>query len=203
MRLPFALAAFSAAALLFAVQPMAGKAVLPTFGGSPAVWTTCLLFFQAVLLLGYLYAHALGRFSVRGQVAIHAVVLCLGGASRLIANQFGWADAEYFPDWPVLGVLARLAVLTFGPAFALSATAPLIQRWFAAGWPGKNPYVLYAASNAGSLLGLLGYPFLIEPRFDLLQQAEWWLLGYAMAGVIILVCGFWSPSLPPRERGQH
>src|SRR5262245_4394934 len=80
MRLPFALAAFSAAALLFAVQPMAGKAVLPTFGGSPAVWTACLLFFQAVLLLGYLYAHALGRFSIRTQVAIHAVVLILGGA---------------------------------------------------------------------------------------------------------------------------
>jgi hypothetical protein len=201
MRLPFALAAFSAAALLFAVQPMAGKAVLPTFGGSPAVWTTCLLFFQAVLLLGYLYAHAISRFSVRVQVAIHACVLILGGAARLAANQFGWADAEFFPDWPVPGVLTRLAALAFGPAFALSATAPLIQRWFAAGWPGKNPYVLYAASNAGSLLGLLSYPFLIEPRWDLLQQAEWWLVGYGVAGGLILFCGLFSPSLEGRGWG--
>lgn len=189
MRLPFALASFSAAALLFAVQPMAGKAVLPTFGGSPSVWTTCLLFFQSVLLLGYLYAHALARLNIRTQVIIHAVVLILGGSARLAANQFGWVDDEFFPDWPVLGVLTRLAVLAFGPAFALSATAPLIQRWFAAGWPGKNPYVLYAASNAGSLLGLLAYPFVVEPRFDLVQQANWWLFDYAFAAAFVLISG--------------
>lgn len=189
MRFSFALAAFSAAALLFAVQPMAGKAVLPTFGGSPAVWTTCLLFFQSVLLLGYLYAHAIGRISTRGQLIVHAIVLIVGGGSRFIADRFGWAEQEFFPDWPVLGVLARLSVLALGPALALSATAPLIQRWFAMGWPGKNPYVLYAASNAGSLLGLLTYPFLIEPRFDLLQQADGWLVGYAVAGLFVLVSG--------------
>ena len=190
MRFAFAPAAFAAAALLFAVQPMAGKAVLPSFGGSPAVWTTCLLFFQGVLLLGYLYAHAMGRLTTRQQVCVHAVVLALGGGSRLLALKFGWADTSPFADSPVPGVLTRLAALALGPAFALSATAPLIQRWFAAGWPVMNPYALYAASNAGSFVGLLAYPFVIEPRLDLDQQAGWWLLGYAVAGLLVLTSGF-------------
>ena len=186
----FAVALFVSAALLFAVQPMAGKVLLPLAGGTPAVWNTCLVFFQAVLLLGYLYAHKLTALPPRRQVACHLAVVLLG-----LLGYLGFRpDPEWIPqdqDYPVFGLAGFLAVLVGAPFLVLSATAPVLQRWFAAtGHPaGKDPYFLYAASNAGSLVGLIGYPFLIEPALPLNRQEGCWLIGYAAFFWLALLCG--------------
>src|SRR5262249_31012328 len=170
----FAITLFAGAALLFLVEPLVGKLLLPLVGGSPGVWNTCMVFFQAVLLGGYLYAHrSTGQLGVRRQAVVHLVLL----AAVLFAFQAALAAtgspvpvvSRLLPadqDYPVVGVVALLGVAIGVPFFVLSTTSPLLQRWFAAtGHPSaKDPYFLYAASNAGSLLGLLGYPFVLEPR---------------------------------------
>ncbi len=187
----FALALFLSAALLFAVQPMAGKELLPLAGGTPAVWTTCLVFFQAVLLLGYLYAHRLTTtLPSRRQVAVHLGVVLLGLVAYLTLRP----DPNWVPedqDYPVLGLVAFLAVLVGAPFFVLSTSAPVLQRWFAATGhrAGGDPYFLYAASNAGSLLGLLAYPFVVEPLLSLGEQGRCWLAGYAAFLGLAAVCG--------------
>ena len=184
----FAVTLFAAAALLFAVQPMAGKDLLPLAGGTPAVWTTCLLFFQAVLLLGYLYADRLSRLPVGRQVGIHLLVGGLG----LAAAAWLRPDPAWIPDDqddPTLGLVRYLAALVGVPFFAVSATAPLLQRWFAhtGHRSAGDPYFLYAASNAGSLVGLLAYPFAVEPWLPLGAQRWWWAVGFA--GLLGLVGG--------------
>jgi SAM-dependent methyltransferase len=187
----FALTLFLSAALLFVVQPMAGKELLPLVGGTPAAWNTCLVFFQAVLLLGYLYAHRLlSATSSRRQVAWHLAVILLGLAAAL-AFRPAPDQVREDQDYPMLGLIAFLAVLVGAPFFVLSTTAPLLQRWFAATGhrSAADPYYLYAASNAGSLLGLLGYPFLVEPLLPLPVQQHHWLLGYGLFFVLTLVCG--------------
>lgn len=183
---PFAAAVFLSAALLFVAQPLVGKQFLPLAGGGPGVWNACLAFFQLVLLLGYLYAHALGRLPVRRQVFVHAGVSLLGAAllllTRLEPNPALLPDAA---DAPALDLFAALAVCAGGPVFVLAATAPLVQRWFAG--TGRDPYPLYAASNAGSLLGLLAYPLLLEPLLPVSDQRAGW--GWAFAAGVLLVAG--------------
>src|SRR5262249_16881570 len=147
----FAVALFVSAGLLFVVQPMAGKALLPLAGGTPAVWNTCLFFFQAVLLLGYLYADRLSRRSVPPQLLVHSAVAGVAVAAAV----FGRPDPGWVPDdseYPIAGFIAVLSVGIGVPFFVLSATAPLLQSWFAAGTGGRDPYALYAVSNAGSLI---------------------------------------------------
>ena len=152
------------AALLFSVQPLFAKVVLPTLGGAPAVWSVALVFFQAVLLAGYLYAHLLTRYLPgKPSLIVHLLVM----SAALIALPLGMADGWGRP--PAQGAefwLLGLFTVSIGlPFFALSANAPLLQAWFARTGhsSAKDPYFLYAASNVGSFTALLSYPFLIEP----------------------------------------
>ncbi|WP_298747289.1 fused MFS/spermidine synthase [uncultured Brevundimonas sp.] len=177
----FAAAIFTSAALVFVVQPMVTKLVLPMLGGSPAVWNTAMVFFQAALLGGYFYAHLLQRVaSIKWQVAVHLALL-LAAALFLPLRINGWlGDPD--PAAPIAWLLATLTLSVGAPFAVLSATAPLLQAWFArvrAGYPdGENPYVLYAASNLGSFLALLSYPFVIEPLTSLFGQRMGWTGGY-------------------------
>ncbi len=184
----FGVTIFLSAFLLFQVQPLMGKYVLPWFGGGPAVWTTCLLFFQVFLLLGYAYAH-LGSsiLSPRMMAAFHLVLL---GASLLLLPIAPSSDVlELGPeDGPTLQIL-MLLVLTVGPAyFLLSSTGPLIQSWFSSSFAGRSPYRLYALSNVGSLLALISYPFLVEPLLALESQVAVWSGAY----IAFAVCSGWS-----------
>ncbi len=194
----FAPAVFVAAALLFAVQPLTAKGLLPVLGGSPSVWTTCMLFFQTVLLAGYAWAHGLARLLPAAGLALHAAALAIAGAISLRVG-FRTPTPPEADASPVLWLLAELAV-SAGPAFfALSATGPLLQRWYAdlpadAAGARPNPYPLYAASNLGSFVGLLGYPLAAEPMLSLAQQRGAWLVAAGVAGGLILMSGVLSVS---------
>jgi SAM-dependent methyltransferase len=179
---------FLSAGLLFLVQPMVTKMVLPQLGGSPSVWNTCICFFQAVLLLGYGYAHALAtRFGERYQAVIHGTVLIL--AALFLPLDLTARSPP--PDGiPVLWLIGRLATTVGPPFFAISATAPLLQRWFSrTDHPAaSDPYFLYAASNTGSLLALLTYPLLVEPYFPLSEQSRCWSAGFGLLAAGIVAC---------------
>jgi hypothetical protein len=180
-------AVFLAAALLFAVQPMSARALLPVLGGAPSVWNTCVVFFQTVLLAGYLYAHAgLARLGVARQAVLHcALLLALlpllppdglaGSAPPDGASPSGW-------------LLARLATSLGLPLLLVSSSAPLFQRWLHAGAGARNPYALYAASNAGSLAALLAYPTVIERWLGVEAQLRAWALGYAGLALLAIAC---------------
>lgn len=182
----FPMTVFASAALVFLVEPMVAKLVLPRLGGSPSVWNTSLAFFQIALLAGYGYAHALQRLrSLRDQMIVHAAALLLAAiALPLRINELVGPPSSNHPTLWLLGVLA----VSIGAPFAvLSATAPLVQAWYAqtvGGDQDKEPYVLYAASNLGSLLALLAYPLVVEPNLTLHAQRWGWSGGY---GVFILI----------------
>jgi hypothetical protein len=188
----FAVAIFTSACLVFVVQPMAAKLILPTLGGSPSVWNASMVFFQTALLAGYAYAHLLQRLaSLRAQVAAHLALLALAALflPLRISGVFGDPDGAQ----PALWLLATLAVSIGAPFAVLSATAPLLQAWYArvrAGQAdGANPYVLYAASNLGSFLALLAYPVLIEPLASLSGQRLGWSLGYGLFVAMVIGLG--------------
>lgn len=174
------------ACLLFLIQPMVSRMILPLMGGAPAVWTTCLLFFQGVLLAGYLYSHLLTtRLSFRKQVLVHSFVL-LGSALCLpLEVSSGALDGIY-------SLLGRLALTAGLPFFALSTTAPLLQKWFSNTdhESSKDPYFLYSASNLGSLVGVLGYPALFEPLLRLGTQTRVWAFGYALLAMLLAASAF-------------
>lgn len=185
----FSLTSFVGAALLFTVQPMIAKVVLPLFGGSPSVWNTSNLFFQVTLLAGYLGAHlAVRRFGVRRQSLLHLALVGL----PLLALPIGLPAAAGTPDGVshVLWLLYVLAVTVGAPFLLLSTTGPLLQRWFGATCHSRaqDPYFLFAAGNAGSLLALLSYPVVIEPRLALDRQLAYWSYGYVVFGVLIVMC---------------
>jgi SAM-dependent methyltransferase len=217
----FAVAIFTSAALVFVVQPMVTKLVLPMLGGSPSVWNTSMVFFQTALLAGYLYAHLLQKVgSMKTQVSIHLALL-VAAALFLPLHINGWlGDPD--PSAPIGWLLATLALSVGAPFAVLSATAPLLQAWYArvrAGYPdGQNPYVLYAASNLGSFLALLSYPVLIEPLATLSGQRMGWSGGYVAFMLMVVALAFvvWgrridrtaeparlavSPPIPWREKG--
>lgn len=187
----FTVAIFLNATLLFAVQPMFTKMVLPLLGGSPAIWNTCLLFFQSALLAGYVYAHASSRLSVRAQATIHLILLA--GAAVVLPFQIpsSWSHPPG-SALPIPWLLGLLTVSLGLPFFALAAGAPMMQRWFAGTRhsSARNPYFLYAASNLGSFTALLAYPFVIEPRFRLSEQAVSWFQVYGVLLVLIAVCAW-------------
>ncbi len=196
--LPFALASFLGAFLLFAVQPLLGRYVLPTFGGAPAIWSVCLVFFQTALLAGYLYAHALTQLkSQRHQVLIHgllfAIALLFLPPIPATASLTGASDSVV---WRALGLLIQTIGLPFT---IMAATGPLIQSWFSRSFPQRSPYRLFALSNAGSLLGLLTYPILIEPHFDRATQAWGWSAGFGLLAAVLLKSGFSRANNSPPE----
>lgn len=207
--LHFALTIFLSAFLLFQVQPLIGKIVLPWFGGTPAVWTTCMLFFQVLLLGGYAYAHWLtARLTSRQQGRVHVVLLALAVAATAptILPGEGWKPSG--DESPLLVILGLLAVSVGLPYFTLSATGSLTQAWFSRRYPRRSPYALYALSNIGSLLGLLTFPFVVEPRFGASQQASLWFWGYALfaglCGALALRRGpaSASPDLSPEAAAE-
>lgn len=172
--------------LLFQVQPLVSKAILPWFGGFPAVWTTCMLFFQTLLFAGYVYAHLLQRWlSPRRQVLVHVAVIAAAAVLLPIAPGANWKPANAaHPTWQILLLLAGKVGL---PYFALSATSPLVQAWFSRSSPGRSPYRLYALSNIGSLAALLTYPFLFEPALALRQQSLLWSGAFGLYGALCAV----------------
>jgi len=181
----YALTILVSAFLLFQVQPVIAKIILPWFGGSAAVWTTCLLFFQMELLAGYFYAHAVVRYlKPKTQVTLHTVLLLISIATARIYPQMSWKPTG--SEEPTITIL-KLLVLTVGlPYLLLSTTGPLIQAWYARRFKGVMPYRLYALSNAGSMFALISYPILFEPVFGTKQQASLWSIGYA---VFVVLCG--------------
>ncbi len=170
--------------LLFLVQPMVARMVLPKLGGAPAVWNSAMLVYQALLLGGYAYAHWLGRFTVRRQAAIHLALFLVAALWLPIGiAQIGAPGPGQEALWVPLLLLASI-----GPVFfVVSAQAPLMQRWFAADARAGDPYYLYAASNLGSFAGLISYPALVEPTLPLAAQSWGWTAGYAL--LVLLVAG--------------
>lgn len=186
MILLFAATLFTSAALLFLIQPMIAKMILPLLGGSPAVWNTCIVFFQAILLGGYLYAHLSTQLlSRKRQVMVHlALIVASLIYLPIIVTREVVAPATGTPVWWLLGLLATT---TGVPLLVISATSPLFQRWFAAS-TAKDPYALYAAGNFGSMLALVAYPGLFEPTLTLKNQSAVWAAGYLAFAILALAC---------------
>jgi len=182
-----ALATFLGAFLLFFCQPMMGRFLLPWFGGGAAVWTVSLLFFQVGLVAGYAYAHVLSRLSGKLQVGVHCSLLVLTAVTQNVVPGEAWRpEGGEDPTWAALRILAAHIGL---PYLLLSATAPLIQSWFARVHPGESPYRLYATSNLAALIALFGYPFLFEPALRRGEQAFAWQMGFGLLVVCFLVAG--------------
>ncbi|MBN9500640.1 MAG: hypothetical protein BGO01_18525 [Armatimonadetes bacterium 55-13] len=210
MRTLYTITLFLSSALLFLVQPMVAKMILPRLGGSPAVWTASMLFFQALLLAGYAYAHWSTRaLGLRRQPKIHLLVL-LGALAAIplflhTAHQLRTGEAAGLDSGnanPVFIALQVLAVLIGPLFFVVSAGAPLLQRWFSTTSDphAKDPYFLYSASNVGSMLALLAYPFLLEPSFPLGTQALIWSVGYGLLVILMIACALVLPkAVTPRE----
>ena len=200
----FAAAIFLSAALLFAVQPMFTKMVLPKLGGTPAVWSVAMVFFQAVLLAGYAYAHALTKYLPgKRSIVVHVVVMCAATLflPLAIASWWGRPPADATAAFWLLGLFGVSIGLPF---FALSANGPLLQAWFArTNHPSAaNPYFLYAASNIGSFLALLSYPFVLEPLSTLGQQTRGWAVLFIVLIVLIAWCGWLMLRAPRAEASE-
>ncbi|HZZ82640.1 MAG TPA: hypothetical protein VFE62_29350, partial [Gemmataceae bacterium] len=197
MLLYFAVSLFASAILLFLVQPMIGKMILPQLGGTPAVWNTCMVFFQGVLLIGYGYTHMLATTQpTRRQVLIHGALLFL----PFIVLPFSLGEWHPPTDSnPIFSLMGKLALMVGLPFFMVSTTAPLLQKWFhhTGHHAAKDPYFLYGASNFGSMLGLALYPTVMEPWLQLQAPQDaptWktqvmvWTIGYALFVALVIGC---------------
>jgi SAM-dependent methyltransferase len=194
----YALTIVVSAFLLFQVQPVIAKTILPWFGGSAAVWTVCMLFFQMALLLGYLYAHALVRYlKPRTQMLVHAGLLLVSALALPIYPNTSWKPMG--GEEPTLRILGLLAMTVGLPYFLLSTTGPLLQAWYARRFQGAMPYRLYALSNAGSMFALLSYPVLFEPVFTTHQQAWMWSAAYGVFVVLCALTALRSGNAPAAE----
>ena len=187
----FTVATLVSAFLVFQVQPVISKTVLPWFGGSPAVWTTCMLFFQLLLFAGYAYAHLITRWlTPRVQGVIHFSLLVLALLVLPITPEASWRPTG--SEQPTAHILLILLVNIGLPYFILSATGPLIQAWFSLDGTGRSPYRFYALSNVGSLAALLTYPFLVEPMLTTRDQGRIWSAGFFL---FVLVCSYLAARL--------
>lgn len=197
----FTATTFLSALLLFSIQPMFAKMVLPILGGAPSVWAVALCFFQGALLAGYCYAHALNRFAPWKYAGlIHLAVIVIAVAALPIGLPAAWREPP--PGDPYLWQLGLFAVAVGLPFVAVSANAPLLQAWFArTGHPnGHDPYFLYGASNLGSFFALIAYPLLLEPQFGLTSLSRQWTIGFLLLGLAVAVC-FWLLRLAADPRG--
>ena len=191
VRVAFIVTICLSAFLLFLIQPMFAKMALPLLGGAPNVWTTAMLFFQVVLLAGYAYAHWLGtRAGVRTQVLTHLTITLLASLCLPIAVASGWTPPQ--EGGATLWLLGLFAVSLGAPFFAVSANAPLLQKWYAAtgNADSVDPYFLYAASNIGSFGALIAYPFVLEPMFGAAGQSGTWSIGYYVLIAALVFCGW-------------
>ena len=201
----FAGTLFISATLMFVLQPMFGKILLPLLGGSPAVWNTCMVFYQTILFLGYLYAHYLSsKLNPHRQILVHAAVIALSLIALPLAlpeNTVPPVDSD-----PTLWLMWTLFLAIGLPFFVVSTTSPLLQKWFAGvgHHTSEDPYYLYVASNAGSMLALLSYPFLLEPNIGLLEQKNFWSIGYGFLSLIILGCAgiIWRGHQTKRDSAE-
>ncbi|MBT5050196.1 MAG: fused MFS/spermidine synthase [Rhodospirillaceae bacterium] len=183
----FGLTLFTSAGLLFWIQPLFAKMALPLLGGAPAVWNTAMMFFQGTLLLGYGYVHFVNlKLPPKWQVFLHLFIVAIALYSLPVAVQEGYDPG----DAPVAGLVILFAMSIGLPFFAVSATAPLLQRWFARSGHrhAEDPYFLYGASNLGSILALLAFPFFLEPNLDLREQAIAWSAGVIVLLLLIALC---------------
>ena len=172
---------FTSAFLLFLVQPMIARMALPRVGGAPSVWNSAMLVYQALLLAGYAYAHALGRLSPRAQARLHVTLLLLAA----ITLPIGLLDWSPPPDANGFLWVPWLFLASIGPLFFIvSAHAPLLQRWYALSGCG-DPYPLYAASNFGSFLGLIAFPLLVEPSVPVGVQSVGWSWAYGLLALLV------------------
>lgn len=198
MKLRFILAIFCGSFLLFLVQPMIARMALPRLGGAPAVWNSAMLVYQLLLLGGYAYAHWLGRFAPRTQGVVHIGLL----AAAAMMLPIGLIAGNPSPDANIFLWVPWLLMVSIGPVFfAISAQAPLVQRWFALSG-GGDPYPLYAASNLGSFAGLVAYPLLVEPLLPVAVQSIAWSLGYALVIVLIAACVLALPKAAAAEKSS-
>jgi spermidine synthase len=183
----FAATAFASAFLIFLVQPMVAKRILPWFGGAPAVWILCLAFYQTALFLGYAYAHCLIRYARPAlQLPVHALVVAAALLALPVLPPESWKPPGAVE--PSAAILAMLGVHVAPPFLALAATGPLVQAWFARRYPTRSPYPLYAVSNLGSFLALFAYPFLLEPRLPLSQSGRAWSIAFVATAAAVLAC---------------
>ncbi len=203
----FTIAIFTSATLLFVVQPMVGKILLPNLGGAPAVWNTCMVFFQATLLAGYLTAHLLTKYvPLRYQIIAYVIALVLAMQSLPISVGPEWVEALMSGGRPVTWLLSVLICQVAPVFFVMSTTSPLMQKWFArSGHPqGSDPYFLYAASNVGSILALLAYPLFVETNLGVTDQTTTWMWGFGFFAILATACGlasWFGSNLPTSERG--
>ena len=192
---------FLSAFLLFSVQPIFAKVLLPMLGGAPAIWNTCMVFFQVILLLGYIYAHVLSnKLSTRAQKFLHTALILLALFSLPLGLSENWTPPT--ESNPIPWLLSALAVGVGLPFFLVSTTAPLLQRWFSFTdhEHAKDPYFLYAASNFGSFMALLSYPFLIEPNIPTSEQLLIWGFGLMALSVLFV---FLLPGLPEKPEASE
>jgi spermidine synthase len=189
----FATTIFLSAFLLFQVQPLIAKMILPWFGGTAAVWTVCMLFFQILLLAGYVYAHACARLRAPRQRVLHIALLLLAAATLPLAANAAWKPlGGEDPTWRIFGLLATSVGL---PYFVLSTTGPLVQAWYARSHPGRSPYRLFALSNLGSMLALLSYPAVVEPLLPLRLQTAIWSGGFVVFAILCAALAWRSPGI--------
>src|SRR5262249_21819159 len=206
MLLVFALTLFTSATLLFLVQPIIGKMITPLLGGTPAVWNTCMVFFQAILLAGYGYAHAgTAWLGVRRHALLHLAVLLTPFLFFPLAVNRDLIRGGL--DNPIPQLLLLLVTSVGVPFFVLSTSAPLLQKWFADTQhpAAKDPYFLYGASNLGSMIALLGYPSIVEPYLRLRDQTWTWAIAYAVLVVLIGSCVaflWFSPAPQPETEAE-
>jgi SAM-dependent methyltransferase len=193
----YAVTVFVSAFLIFQVQPLISKYILPWFGGTPGVWSVCLLFFQSLLFAGYAYAHlVIEHLTPRRQTVLHLALLVLAVALLPIAPHGNWKpNGSEDPTWRILCLLAASVGL---PYFILSSTGPLVQAWFSRAHPESSPYRLYALSNIGSVLGLVTYPFVVEPLWTTETQAGVWSFGFVVFAVCCTACAWFAV-----RRGGH
>jgi spermidine synthase len=198
----YAATIFLSSFLLFLVQPLIARQILPWFGGTAAVWTTCMLFFQTLLLVGYAYAHAANaRLSPRAQAIVHTLLLGLAVAMLPIAPGEIWKPLG--TEEPISHILTVLAVTVGLPYLLLASTSPLLQAWFARARPGADPYRLFAVSNLASLLALVGYPLLVEPFFGNREQVLWWSVLFGVFAVICIGLSWSISGKSNTEKTEH
>ncbi len=199
----FAITLFISAFLLFLVQPMIGRMILPGLGGTPQVWNTCMVFFQTALLAGYAYTHTVStRLKLKTQLLVHGILLFVPIALLFGLGSFKFRIEQWVPPSggnPIFATLWLLTIVVGIPFFVVSTSAPLLQKWFSAtGHPSsKDPYFLYGASNLGSMLSLLMYPYVIEPYFKLSEQSYTWTVGYVLLVIMYFVCVATVMMAPP------